>query len=160
MPVLQPGDTFPDLTVELTDGEKLELPAALHGGWGVVLFNRGSWCPYCQTQLRAFQRALDSLTRGGASVVSLSVDDRATAAELVSKFGLEFRVGHSADAHALAEATGAFINTDPLYVQATGFILDPDGQVALSVYSSGAIGRLVPEDVVGFIKYAKEHAAA
>lgn len=29
----------------------------------------------------------------------------------------------------------------------------------VSVYSSGAIGRLVPEDVVGLVKYAKAHAS-
>jgi hypothetical protein len=27
------------------------------------------------------------------------------------------------------------------------------------VYSSGAIGRLVPEDVTGLIRYVREHAA-
>jgi hypothetical protein len=46
---------------------------------------------------------------------------------LVEKYGIDFPVGHSADAGALAEATGAFVNDDPLYVQATGFVLDPDG---------------------------------
>ena len=43
--------------------------------------------------------------------------------------------------------------------QSTGFVLDPNGQVIVSVYSSGAIGRLVPEDVVGLIRYLREHAA-
>ncbi len=30
----------------------------------------------------------------------------------------------------------------------------------VSVYSSRAIGRLAPEDVVGMISYVREHAAA
>jgi hypothetical protein len=30
----------------------------------------------------------------------------------------------------------------------------------VSVYSSGAIGRLVPEDVIGLIRYLREHAAS
>ena len=30
----------------------------------------------------------------------------------------------------------------------------------VSVYSSGAIGRLVPEDVAGLVRYARQHAAA
>jgi hypothetical protein len=29
----------------------------------------------------------------------------------------------------------------------------------VSVYSSGAIGRLVPEDVIGLIRYLRKHAA-
>jgi hypothetical protein len=63
-------------------------------------------------------------------------------------------------ARAVAELTGAFVNEDPLYLQSTGFVLDPQGKVIVSVYSSGAIGRLVPEDVIGLVGYLREHAAA
>ena len=59
-----------------------------------------------------------------------------------------------------AALTGAFVNDDPLYLQSTGFVLDPRGTVIVSVYSSGAIGRLVPEDVIGLVRYLREHAAA
>ena len=54
----------------------------------------------------------------------------------------------------------AFVNENPLYLQSTGFVLAPDGRVVVSVYSSGAIGRLVPEDIVGMVRYVREHAAA
>ena len=56
--------------------------------------------------------------------------------------------------------TGAFVNADPLYLQSAGFVLDPQGKVIVSVYSSGAIGRLVPEDVTGLVGYLRQHAAA
>ena len=69
-------------------------------------------------------------------------------------------VGHSADARVIATATGAFVNDDPVYLQSTGFVLDPRGRVVVSVYSSGAIGRLVPEDVTGLIRYLREHGPA
>jgi hypothetical protein len=46
-----------------------------------------------------------------------------------------------------------------VYVQSTGFVLDPGGRLVVSVYSSGAIGRLVPEDVIGLIRYLRQHAA-
>lgn len=159
MALLHPGDKFPGLAVALAAGGGLQLPDALDGHFGVVLFYRGSWCPYCNAQLRGFQRAKESLADVGARVVALSVDDEVTTADLIAKHGLEFPVGHSADARALAEATGAFINEDPLFVQSTGFVLDPSGQVVVSVYSSGAIGRLVPEDVIGLIRYLRQHAA-
>jgi peroxiredoxin len=93
-------------------------------------------------------------------IVALSVDDEATTHEMITKNGLEFPVGHSADAEALAEKTGAFVNDQPTFVQSTGFVLDPSGRVVVSVYSSGAIGRLVPADVVGMIRYLSEHAAS
>ncbi|MDQ2813446.1 MAG: peroxiredoxin family protein [Actinomycetota bacterium] len=155
---LHPGDKFPSLTVAKAGGGSLQLPDALDGHFGVVLFYRGAWCPYCNTQLRAFQRAKDDLTEIGARVVALSVDDEATTADLIAKDGLEFDVGYGVDARSLAEATGAFVNDDPLFVQSTGFVLNPAGQVVVGVYSTGAIGRLVPDDVIGLIRYLRTHA--
>jgi peroxiredoxin len=126
----------------------------------VVLFYRGAWCPYCNAQLRAFQRSADRLAEVGARIVALSVDDEATTAEVVAKHDLAFPVGHSADAEAISAATGAFVDPERGFLQSTGFVLDPEGQVLVSVYSSGAIGRLVPDDVVGLIRYIREHASA
>jgi peroxiredoxin len=157
MTLLSPGDQFPAMDLSLPGGDTLAVPGALAGRFGVVVFYRGSWCPYCNAQLRAFQRAADALAAVDASVVALSVDDEATTSELIARHGLTFPVGHSADARALAKATGAFVNEDPLFVQSTGFVLDPAGRVVVSVYSSGAIGRLVPEDVIGLIGYLREH---
>jgi peroxiredoxin len=159
MPLLQPGDTFPQLSLSVSGGGTVTVPDALAGGFGVVLFYRGSWCPYCNAQLRAFERATDTLSGLDTKVVALSVDDEATTAALVEKHHLTFPVGYGADANAVADLTGAFVNPDPVYLQSTGFVLDPDGKVVVSVYSSGAIGRLVPEDVTGMIRYVREHAA-
>ena len=92
MPLLHPGDTFPPLTLGIPGAQAIQVPGWLAGEFGVVLFNRGAWCPYC--------------------------------------------------------------------LQSTGFVLDPQGKVIVSVYSSGAIGRLVPEDVIGLVRYLREHAAA
>lgn len=158
MALLKPGDTFPTLTVTPAGGDDLVLPDGLAGHYGVVLFNRGAWCRYCNAQLRAFQRAQDSLAQAGARVVSLSVDDEATTLNLIGKHGLTFPVGHSADAAAVAAATGAFVDPQGGFLQATGFILDPHGKVLISVYSSGAIGRLAPDDVAGMITYLRAHA--
>jgi len=160
MTLLHPGDPFPTLTVALPEGRALRLPDALAGHYGVVLFYRGSWCPYCNAQLRAFQRSLDRLADMDTLVIALSVDDEATTRDLIAKHGLQFPVGHSADARAIAAATGAFVNDDPMYLQSTGFVLDPSGRVVVSVYSSGAIGRLAPEDVIGLIRYQRAHAPA
>ncbi len=160
MPLLNPGDPFPRLTISTTDGQALALPGAFAGDYAVVLFYRGSWCPYCNAQLRAFERACQVLADNGIRVAALSVDDKETSAALVEKHKLTFPVGYGADARAVAGLTGAFVNPDPVYLQSTGFVLDPAGNVVVSVYSSGAIGRLVPDDVVGLVRYLREHSPA
>jgi peroxiredoxin len=160
MTLLNPGDTFPTLTVHQPGGASFTVPGDFKDDHGVVLLYRGSWCPYCNAQLRAFQRAAGSLAEVGAKVVALSVDDEPTTAALIAKLGLTFPVGHSADAAVISAATGAFVDPARGFLQSTGFVLGPGGRVIVSVYSSGAIGRLVPEDVVGLIRYVREHAAA
>lgn len=159
MPLLHPGDPFPRLTISTVSGQNLTLPDAFAGGFAVVLFYRGSWCPYCNAQLRAFQRAGQALADNGIRVAALSVDDKEATAALAGKHKLTFPVGYGADARAVAGLTGAFVNPDPVYLQSTGFVLDPAGNVVVSVYSSGAIGRLVPDDVVGLVRYLREHTA-
>jgi len=37
-------------------------------------------------------------------------------------------------------------------------VLQPDGKIAVSVYSSGAVGRLVATDTINFIKYLQQQA--
>ena len=159
MPLLHPGDTFPELTLTVPGGQSVRVPEEFAGQFGVMLFYRGSWCPYCNAQLRAFQRASATLADAGVQVAALSVDDEATTAALIARHGLTFPVGYGADARAVAALTGAFVNPDPVYLQSTGFVLDPGGKVVVSVYSSGAIGRLVPDDVAGLVRYVREHAA-
>jgi peroxiredoxin len=160
MTLLNPGDPFPRLTISTTDGQALTLPDAFAGDFGVVLFYRGAWCPYCNAQLGAFERSGPALADAGIRVAALSVDYKETTAALVARHRLTFPVGYGAVAAAVAAVTGAFVNPDPVYLQSTGFVLDPAGNVVVSVYSSGAIGRLVPEDVTGLVRYLREHSPA
>ena len=160
MPLLNPGDPFPRLTISTSDGQTVAIPDAFAGSFGVVLFYRGAWCPYCNAQLRAFGRAAEEMADAGIKITALSVDDRETTAALVARHKLTFPVGHGADAPAIASLTGAFVNPDPVYLQSTGFVLNPAGKVIVSVYSSGAIGRLVPDDVTGLVRYLREHTPA
>lgn len=152
---LQNGQAFPKIEITTVDGDAVSVPDYMEGSYGVVLIYRGAWCPYCQAQLAGFQRAAGKLDETGIKVVALSVDDEATTRSTIERHGLSFPVGHSADAEAIAEVTGAYVNDEPRYLQTTGFVLAPDGTVLNAVYSSNAIGRLVAEDVIGMVSYFK-----
>ena len=158
MPVLQNGEVFPSFTIAAVGGGTINLPGDLAGSYGVVLLYRGSWCPYCKAQIAAFSRAHAALAKLCIKVIALSVDDEVTSSAFVEKHDVRFRVGHSADVDAIAAVTGAYTNANPRYFQSTGFVLDLEGRVITAVYSSEAIGRLVPDDVAGFVEYVKSHA--
>jgi peroxiredoxin len=160
---LENGNHFPAIRMPAVGGGSLTLPDDLAGHFGVILIYRGSWCPYCNAQLSAFQRASDTFAELGLKVTALSADAEASARETVEKHHLTFPVGFGADVSEIAAATGAYVNdaqgTDPRqYLQSTGFVLAPDGKVITAVYSSGAIGRLVPADVAGLVRYLRDHS--
>jgi len=157
---LQNGDRFPDLAIQTVGGGELILPRDVEGSYAVILFYRGSWCPYCRAQLAAFARARESLRSIGVDVVALSVDDEATSTALVEERRLNFPVGFGVIVDQIAAATGAYVGDGSAYLQSTGFVLDKSGRILIAVYSSGAIGRLVPEDVDGFVRYVRDHEAA
>ena len=81
----------------------------------------------------------------GIRVVALSLDETSTR-RFISRHGSTFPVDPSADGPHVRELTGAFVNPDPESIQETGFVLPPDGRVVVSVYFSGVIGRLTPEE--------------
>lgn len=158
--MLQNGAVFPSLNFPRVGGGELRVPEDLAGATSVVLFHRGAWCPYCNAQLAAYARAVDEFAREGIRVVSISADDRETSEAFVEKHAIPFPVGYGADARAVAAIIGAYVNESPLCLQATGFILDDEGRVLTSVYSSRAIGRLMPGEVLNFIRYLRSKATA
>lgn len=161
-PLLDSGDAFPGLDLTLIDGSRLRVPADLSRPYNVVLVNRGAWCPFCVAQLKGFQLGLAKLADEGIGVVSLSTDAREQAAAMVEAQGLEFPVACGASVDAIAETLGVYYDPHPThappYLHAAGFVLGPGGRVLLAVYSSGAIGRLVWQDVLGLVRYLKAHA--
>ena len=67
-------------------------------------------------------------------------------------------MGHSANVDALVAATGAYDMKFPTrghFLETTGFVLAPNGSVVNAVYSSRAIGRLVPNDVIRLVAFMK-----
>ncbi len=157
---LQNGDRFPDLSIQTVGGNQMSLPRDVEGSYAVILFYRGAWCPYCKAQLAAFARARASLQSIGVEIVAISVDEETASAALVEKLRLNFPVGFGVKADDVSKATGAYVAEDAAYLQSTGFVLDKRGRILTAVYSSGAIGRLVPEDVAGFVRYIESYDAA
>ena len=161
-PLLDAGDLFPRLELNLTDGRPFTVPKDLPRPYNVVLVNRGAWCPYCAAQLRTFQIGMGKLADEGIGVVSLSAEPRDQALAMVAEHQLGFPVAYGASIDWIAEMLGVYYEPHPTsgspHFHAAGFVLGPGGKVLLAVYSSGAIGRLVWQDVLGYVKYVRSHS--
>lgn len=158
MPRLENAQVFPSLQLPSVGGGTLSLPDDLADHYAVVLTYRGAWCPSCNAQLSAFARAQDKLDAADIKVIAFSVDDEEATSNLVEKRKLNFPVGYGADPDDTAATLGCYLNDEPRYLQPSGFVLAPDGTVIVAVYSSGAIGRLMPEEVIGMVNHVKDAA--
>ncbi len=158
---LQNGHIFPHIDIPAVGGGLLNLPHDLAGSYGVILIYRGHWCPFCNEQIVAFASASESFAKEGIKVEAFSVDDEATTKEFIAKHSIPFKMGHSAKLEAIVDATGAYETEFPTrghFLETTGFVLAPDGTVVNATYSSRAIGRLVPGDVVRLVAFMKSVA--
>lgn len=69
---LQPGDIAPDFILPNVDGRSVRLYSELEKGPVVLVFYRGGWCPFCNIQLRGFQKANADFKAAGAQVLAIS----------------------------------------------------------------------------------------
>ena len=158
--MLPNGSPFPQLSLPTPGGDELVLPAATQGGYAVVLVYRGAWCPYCVGQLRSFATRHDLLMAENITTVALSADSRTTARQTVQDLHIPFAVGCEADVPKVAKALECYTDPDMTFFQSSGFVLDTDGNIMLSLYSSGPIGRLGPADVSGFVNRRRDKNGA
>ena len=66
------GDNAPPFLLPNQKGKLISLTDLLAKGPVVVTFYRGSWCPYCNLQLRALQDRLSDIHSLGAQLVAIS----------------------------------------------------------------------------------------
>lgn len=66
------GEKAPDFKLPNPLGKDVQLSDLLSKGPVVVTFYRGSWCPYCNLQLRALQAKLKEIESLGATLVAIS----------------------------------------------------------------------------------------
>ncbi len=106
--------------------------------------------------MAAFEKARDRLQEQGIRVVAASTDPLEKAKETVAEFSLTFPVGYGLPLKETAAALGAFYEEKRQILHATGFLLRPDRTIVVAQYSSGPIGRLVWQDVVGLVQILKQ----
>ena len=69
---LKAGDTAPDFILPDATGRKVSLYETLKQSPVILVFYRGGWCPYCNLELRAYQRLLPEIRKAGAQLIAIS----------------------------------------------------------------------------------------
>ena len=110
-------------------------------------------------QLKAYS-STSKIKEEGIEVVAASVDTEEMARKTAKECNVTFPMAYGLDPESISEVTGAFYQKDPgkrerPYLHATNFILEPDGKVNVSVYCSGAPGRLACQDMLHSVERQK-----
>jgi peroxiredoxin len=89
---LHEGDTAPDFELPNAVGETVRLSDLLSSGPVILSFYRGQWCPFCNLELRALQRAMADIEAVGATLVAVSPNTPDTSLTTVEKHALTYSV--------------------------------------------------------------------
>jgi peroxiredoxin len=171
---LKLGAKAPNFTLPNQDGNLIALNDVLAKGPVVLTFYRGSWCPYCNLQLRALQARLSEIHGLGATLVAVSpqVPDESLTkneisemdftvlsdqdAKVASEYGIawevpEFLVDHmrvdrNLDLEAINNGNG-----NVLPIPAT-FVLSADGEVVWRYVDVDYRTRSEPDDIIAALK--------
>lgn len=76
----------------------------------------------------------------------------------MSEHSLTLPVGYGLPLKETAATFGAFYEERRGFLQATGFVVKADRTIAVAQYSSGPIGRLVWQDILGLVQFYKKQA--
>jgi len=168
------GQQAPRFELPDSEGKLSSLVDLLANGPLVVSFYRGSWCPYCNLQLRALQARLADIHALGAKLVAISPqvpDDSMTKneiedidflvlsdqdAKVATQYGVawevpEFLLKHMRDDRQLDLEAINNGNSNVLPIPAT-FVIARDGAVTWRYVDVDYRTRAEPEDIIAALK--------
>ena len=86
---LKPGNILPDISALNEDGNEVH-SADLRGRPAVILFVRGSWCPFCSRQVADLTRHYKDINALGARLIFITPKPLDTTSRVAKFFEVEF----------------------------------------------------------------------
>lgn len=86
------GDQAPDFTLANAIGKSIKLYDILNSNKVVLVFYRGTWCPYCNLALSHYQSSLQEIKKLGAELIAISPQTPNESLSIKEKNSLEFEV--------------------------------------------------------------------
>ncbi|MCO4753964.1 MAG: redoxin family protein [Bacteriovoracaceae bacterium] len=148
------GESTPVTSIKSVDGTMIDLTSKDQEF--VLVFYRGSWCPYCMTQLKSIQSDLMPKLDEKQVLVAISVDKEKIAKKMKGQFDFKFHVVSDPKAKLLQEFKIANKLSDELVNKyKNSYKIDVEGD-------SGETHHIVAHPAVyiiksGKVKYADIH---
>ncbi len=92
------GQKIPDVHATDLDRNDVALTALAAKGPLLLVFYRGGWCPYCNTEIHALAAAYPDFEKRGVTPVAISVDAPDAEAKMKATYQIPFPVLSDSDA--------------------------------------------------------------
>ncbi|VAX22767.1 hypothetical protein MNBD_NITROSPINAE02-1921 [hydrothermal vent metagenome] len=122
------GDKAPAFSLPNSRREIISSESLLKKGPLVISFYRGSWCPYCNLEMKALQTALASIEKLGATLVAISPSLPEKSTGLGEKHSISFEILSDIGNKVAREYNVVFVMANelrPIYSQ-FGFDIEND----------------------------------
>ena len=86
------GAIMPDFSLPNAKNEIIHSKEILKSGKMIIAFYRGSWCPYCNLELKALQENLSKINDKKVSLVAISPQSPDNSLTVIEKHNLTFEV--------------------------------------------------------------------
>ncbi len=180
--ILSSGVLAPDPELSLeSDGTNCKLSDLLADGPVLLKFYRGSWCPFCTLELKAYERIAPQLKRLGIRLIGISPESAERIDltrefdcpsfeiihdannDIARAFGLTYQAGPAERAlfehHGATEHLGGPVNSLTMAMPAV-YLIEPDGRISYASVSPDPTARAEPGDLVERIRATRSVEAA
>ena len=134
-PGLAVGQKAPDFTLTNAFGKKVNLYSELKKGPVILVFYRGSWCPYCNLHLHVLNKAQPEFAKFDAQVIAVSPQMPDRSKEQIEKDGYPFEV--------LSDSQSDVMKDYQLFFELPQELVEVYKKFNLSLESYNGIGRNV-----------------
>lgn len=150
------GQPLPDFECRSESGDTL-LSASLKGTNNVLLFVRGSWCPFCSEQVKALTEQYRSITEQGGRLIIVTRKPLDMTQRVAEQFGVSFDFWldenlAAASQLGLVDAEGTPESVQPDYgkrtIRPTVLVTDRDNVIRYSYRSAKPSDRPDPSQFI------------
>lgn len=157
---LKPGQPLPGFQAIDEDGNRVS-SAELAGAPAILLFVRGSWCPFCSKQVASLTKVYKEITDSGAKLILVTPKPLAMTRRVADMFGVDFRFWLD-DSLAIAKQLGLVLKAgvpddyrkeygeDTLWP--TSLVIDANGVIKFTELSRFIADRPNPEKLLKVVR--------
>ncbi len=157
---LRPGMAFPDFTAVDETGKSVS-SASLRGSPAVLLFVRGTWCPFCSKQVANLAKYYKEINDTGARLILITPSPLATTRRVADFFKVEFEFWLD-ESLEIANSLGLVLESavpedyQKEYgedsVWPTSLVIDADGIIRYTALSRFIADRPNPEKLLAVLR--------